>query len=483
MTVRNTPLAQYGERLNYDIGFYVQDSWTMKRLTVNAGIRYEMLKARVEAANSPAGRFVPARHFDAIENLPNWKDWAPRFSTVFDVFGNAKTALKYSINRYNRARTTGIASNYNALLSQTASVQWRDLNGDDIAQGAIAYLPDGTRVPCVYLTPGCEINVAALPTNFGVAALNTYGDYPRTWNLEHGLELQHELLPRLSVTGSWFYGAFHNLTTTINQSLAASGNPLQNPNYFPVTIYNPVSGEPITVYSRTTAAGTLPLNNLDTFDPQREQIYNAYNFEFRFRPGRGAQLFGGIAVERQLEANCTSPDNPNAIRFCDDRNNSIPFSRNLKLAGSLPLKWGVQFSAAFQSNQSPSASSTATTRNVVITRGTTRYPSTCPAPCPAGAVILPATFIGSPTAPTSLTVAVVPYNAAFVERITQLDFKVSKNFKVGRATISPSLELFNINNSDAIISYVSTNVLSASYEKPNSIMQPRMIGIGIQTRW
>src|SRR5207244_2510823 len=162
---------------------------------------------------------------------------------------------------------------------------------------------------------------------------------------------------------------------------------------------------------------TLPVNNLDTFDPQREQIYSAYNFEFRFRPGRGAQLFGGIAVERQLEADCTSPDNPNAIRFCDDRNNSIPFSRNVKLPGSLPLKRGVQSSAAF------------------------------------------------------------------VERITQLDFKVSKNFKVGRATISPSLELFNINSSDAIISYVSTNMLSASYEKPNSIMQPRMIGIGVQTRW
>src|SRR5262245_37356165 len=204
VTLRNTPLARYGERLNYDIGFYVQDSWTMKRLTLNAGVRYEMLRAQVEPADAPAGRFVPARHFDAIENLPDWKDWAPRFSTVFDVFGNAKTALKYSLNRYNRARTTGIASNYNALLSQTASVQWRDLNGDDIAQGSITYLPDGTRIPCVYQTPGCEINVAALPTNFGVAALNTYGNYPRTWNLEHGLELQHELIPRLSVTGSWF---------------------------------------------------------------------------------------------------------------------------------------------------------------------------------------------------------------------------------------------------------------------------------------
>ena len=483
VTVRNTPLTTYGERLNHDVAFYAQDSWTMKRLTVNMGLRWEALNAMVEAVDAPAGRFVPARHFDAIENLPDWRDWAPRFATVFDLFGNAKTALKYSLNRYNRARTTGIASNYNPLLSQTASVQWRDLNGDDIAQGSVTYLPDGTRVPCVYQTAGCEINVAALPSNFGVAALNTFGDYPRTWNLEHGLELQHELMPRLSVTAAWFHGAFHNLTTTINQSLTASGDPLQNPNYVPLTIYNPMNGEPITVYTRTVAAGTLPVQNLDTFDPERQQIYNAYNFEFRFRPGRGAQLFGGIAIERQLEVNCTTPDNPNSIRFCDDRDNSIPFSRNLKLAGSYPLPWGIQLSGAFQSNQGPSATSTATTRNMVATRGTTRYPSNCPSPCPAGAVILPATFIGSPTAPTSLTVALVPYNTAFVERITQLDFKVSKNFRAGRYTVAPTLEVFNVNNSDAIISYVSTNFLSASYEKPNSIMQPRMVGVGAVVRW
>ena len=36
--VRNTPL-NYGERLNYDLGFYAQDSWTLNRLTVNAGLR------------------------------------------------------------------------------------------------------------------------------------------------------------------------------------------------------------------------------------------------------------------------------------------------------------------------------------------------------------------------------------------------------------------------------------------------------------
>src|SRR6266542_6042869 len=198
----------------------------MNRLTINGGIRYEALNAQVEPAVAPAGRFVPERRFDGIENLPNWRNWAPRFSTVYDVFGNAKTALKYSLNKYNQARTTGIASDYNPLLSQTsASLTWRDVDGDDIPQGERG---------CNFGTNGlhgCEINFSALPSNFGTAALNTYGAYPRTWNLEHGLELQHELLPRLSLTGSWFRGDFRNLTTTINQSFKYDGDPLQNTNY------------------------------------------------------------------------------------------------------------------------------------------------------------------------------------------------------------------------------------------------------------
>jgi len=465
VVIRNTPLATYGERLNYDVGIYAQDSWRMNRLTINAGIRYEMLNAQVESAVAPAGRFVPERRFDAIKDLPNWRNWAPRFSSVYDVFGNAKTALKYSLNRYNLARTTGIAGNYNPLLSQTStSLAWTDLNGDDIAQGTRG---------CVFLTPGCEINFSALPANFGTAALNTYGNYPRTWNLEHGLELQHELLPRLSLTGSWFHGSFHNLTTTINQSLTFGGDPLQNPNYVPFTVYNPLSGEAITVYGRTAAAAAAPTLNLDTYDPNRQRIYNAYSMEFRARPGRGANLFGGFTFERQLEVNCTSPDNPNGLRFCDDRNDNLAFRPQFKLAGSYPLVYGVTLSGSYQNVQGVSSSTV-----MSITRNSTRYPTNCPAPCPAGAIILPATF-----QPSTLTVNLVNPNGVFAERINQLDLKVSKTFKLGRVSVLPTLEVFNVNNSDSVVTYVSSNVLAASYLRPNSIVQGRIIGVGTGVRW
>jgi len=478
VTVRNTPVAS-GEVLNQDLGIYGQDSWTIKRLTVNAGLRWERLNAQVIEGNSPAGRFVPARHFDEVLNLPDWKsDWAPRFAVVYDLFGTAKTALKYSVNKYNLARTTGIADSYNPLASSTSSLPWTDLNGDGIAQGE-SQVVNGVRQKCQYLAPGCEIDFTALTSNFGIQSLNEYGHYPRTWNLEHGLELQHELMPRLSVTGSWFHGSFHNLTTTINRTLQFNGDPAKNPNYTPFTVYDVRDGSAITAYGLNADVRNAPTSNLDTFDPNRQRIYNAVNLEFKARPGKGAQIFGGVSFERQQDVNCTAPDNPNSLRLCNDGVNDIPFRKGLKIAGSYPVMYGILVSAVLQNNASPTGTTAATSRNMTITRGTTRYPTNCPAPCPAGQIIGPTTVQGQ----TTLVVALEPFNASYVERIVQFDFKVSKNFKYKRTTIAPVFEMFNVNNSDAIISYQSLSILSSQYLAPNSIMQPRMIGLGAQVKW
>jgi len=439
----------------------------MRRLTINAGIRWEALNAQVLEGNSPAGRFVPARHFDAIEDLPNWRDWAPRFSAVYDLRGDAKTAVKFSLNRYNQQRTTGIADNYNALVSATsASLAWTDLNKDDIAQGARN---------CVYLTAGCEINFTQLSSNFGNAALNRYGNFPRTWNLESAIELQHELMPRLSVSGAWFHGMFHNLTSTYHTEWTYA-------DYTPINIFDPMTGTPITVYNRSAAANSRPADILDSFDPQRQRIYNSYSFEFNARPGGRARIFGGLSVERELNVNCTQPDNPNSQRFCDERHLedgfAIPWRKNLRLAGSVPLKYGITVSGSLQSNRGVAIGTTTAGSASYAIGSTTRYPANCPAPCPAGAVV-----IGPSLTVTTLTVPLVPYLVNVADRINQLDIKASKNFRFGRATVSPSLELFNLINPDQIVSYVSTGYATSSYLRPNSIVQGRILGVSLQTRW
>jgi hypothetical protein len=457
--IRNSPLS-YGERLNQDLGIYIQDSWRLNRLTANVGLRWETLNAKVLAGKSPAGRFAPERSFEEIVDVPAWSDFAPRMALVYDLMGDGRTALKYSLNRYNLSRTTGIAANYNPLVSATATLPWRDVNGNDIAEGE--------RGCTGYPSVGCEISYTGLSPNFGIAALNEYGEYPRTWNFEQGIEVQHELLQGFSLSGAWWKGNFNNLTTTIDRAYTHA-------DYVPYTWYNPTTGQPFEVYARTVTRAT---SNLDTYDPERENKYESYVLDGRWRIPGGGQLSGGMSFERERNKACTSPDDPNygsnGKALCDEFTLDIPFRPQYKLSGTKEIGWGVNLAVSFQNNSSPVSS-----RTMVATRGTTRYPANCPSPCPAGEIIMPtATF-----AQTTLTYNLESVRATSVERIVQLDFKVSRTFRFGRMSVLPTFEVFNVNNSDAIISYISTNALSTSYLAPNSIMQGRMYGLGIVTRW
>ena len=47
---------------------------------------------------------------------------SPRFGAVYDLFGNQKTALKFSIGKYMQAESTGFSETYNPLALTTGTV-------------------------------------------------------------------------------------------------------------------------------------------------------------------------------------------------------------------------------------------------------------------------------------------------------------------------------------------------------------------------
>ncbi len=460
---------------------------------------------------------MPARSYAETPNVPSQHDPAPRFGLAYDLFGNGKTALKYSINRYNASRTTGDANSgaqrYNPLARTSVSLNWTDLNKDDIAQGELG---------CVYLQAGCEINLSGLPPNFGFRALTTQDpDISRTWNLEQGVEIQHELMPRVSVSASYYHGNFHNLLLSDNRSITTA-------NWTPYQVFNPIDGSPMTIYDFALAPGATTKPAVDVFDTSSSDLkrtFNSFGTQFNARLPHGATLFGGVSWDKLSDNSCAEPDNPNLLRFCNDSDFeanlpagdakhgfALPFLTNGKLSGTMPITWGVTVSGSFQSNMGYPNRSLTTTRTtggtswVISNTGAgATYPTVngvayCPA-CPNGVApwaanqrVIPGTVRGTDQA-ANLTVRLVPYGAddQYTDRVNQLDLKLAKTFGVGMFKVAPSLEIFNVFNANPVIlqrqtaynppPVVNGVVQANTYNQPSGILNGRIIGLAAQVRW
>ena len=482
-TILNSPVERF-DQVHADVGVYAQDSWTLKRLTVNYGARFERLSTGIPVETAPAGRFTAARTFGPID-MPTWNSVSPRGGLVYDVFGNQKTAAKFSIGRYEQAGTTGFSESYNPLQLTTASVTWNDLNGDGVPQGELG---------CTFLTPGCEINLAQLPKGFGVASLANFDpNIKRMYNIETSISLQQELRPGVSVQGGWYHRDFHNLRRRDNtlQTFA---------DYTPVTIYSQIDGAPITYYN-VSAAARSRVNYVDTTaGDARKMWFNGFEYNFSARLKHGITLFGGGMSERVIAQVCDEQSNPNLLLYCDQTKNSIPFRTQFKIAGNAPIKYGIQIGFSLQSlpgygfgtgalsgreggPTGPTGQPSATQLNtpngagtVWLITPTTTYnasnPCVAQGTCRAGQLVDPGMNVAS------LSVPLVAPNTEFGDRINQLDVNVSKTIKIGRSSIQPKFDLFNALNVSPVYAVRSLNYGTAAYLQPSSILVGRVFQLG-----
>ena len=469
--VYNTP-TYLNNSVDGQWGIYGQDTWTLNRLTLNYGLRWSYFKSSVPKEETGKGRFTQGARTFGPETFPIWKDVSPRFGVVYDVFGNAKTALKFSANKYQFQLTDTYTNGYNPIRLQSATLAWTDLNRDDIAQGGLG---------CVYMTPGCEINMAQLPNNFanvtpGCSALYTPSSIPcgnnqldadrkRDYSWQYSIGVQHELFPRISVSANWFRTNIKNLPLTYNalQTFA---------DYTPVVVASPIDGSPVTVYNVSAAANVRVLN-LQTNATDRKQWNNAIEFAFSARLPHASSLFGGVSTDRTLLIACDDPANPNNQIYCDQTQNGIPWLTQIKFAGSTQLPYGIRLGAGLQVYQR--ILSTAGT-TWLVTR-TTRYAADCKGPCTPGALVIPG------LTPAQFAVPLEPPGIRKSDWIRQLDINLGKRMNMGKLQVIPEVSVFNSLNNLAVYGVRSLSYGTSSYLQPSLTLIPRVMRIGADVKW
>ncbi|MDP3719428.1 MAG: TonB-dependent receptor [Acidobacteriota bacterium] len=442
VVVHNGPTTAQ-QKVKNDFGFFIQDTWTIDKLTLNLGGRFDHFNAMVPAQSAPASTWIQARSFAEIKDVPNWNDWSVRMAAAYDVFGNGKTALKVNASKYIASAAAGYAAIFNGMTYSTQPRAWIDLDRNKSLYDAAGNVQTG--------------EVFGGTSNFGGITSRPDPDLLRGYNWEYNATVQHQLLDRLSMTAGFYRRQFYNLDVTDNTNLAVT-------DWSPFSIATPTdprlpaSGAAITMHSLNANKLGVATDNLRTFSDINTSVYNGFEVSANARFTK-LLLFGGITTDRRATTSCDERDNPNSARFCDA---VPPFRTTFKMSAAYQLPYEFQLSGSFLSRPGPSVAA-----NYTVTAGIAGRP-----------------IVGSTAGATTIGVNLVQPNTVFLDTFNQLDLRLGRTFRVGNRTrIQGFADFFNILNAGTVTRVNETygaNPATNAWMRPTAIMDARYIRFGMQ---
>jgi hypothetical protein len=479
---------------------FVQEQLTLGRLTLQGAVRFDRAWSWFPAQQEGPSRFLPtAIIVRETRGVDSYKDVTPRMAVAYDLAGTGRTAIKISIGKYlEGVGTSGIYANTNPTSRMpqttpsfgTAGVTraWADANGN--------FVPD-----CDLLNPSAQdlrvrggdvcgvlsnVNFGknVLTNTFDAGVLKGWGVRPSDWNL--ALSIQQQIGRRSSVDVTYTRRSFRGFTAADNLSLEPS-------DLTPFSILAPLDsrlpgggGYRIEGFYDVIPAKAGQVDNLVTDATAYGrwfQYFNGVDVTVHARVGRSFTFIGGTSTGQTVADNCdvrarlpelaTTTTGTSAFGAGLTGSAVTPFSpychfgygvlTQLRgLSSYVVPRLEVQLAATFQSKPGALLAANYAAPNSDV------------------AASLGRNLSGNAT---NVTVNLIEPGSLYGDRINQLDLRFARVFTSGRSRTTVGVDIYNVVNSNAVLTYNNTFVPGGPWLQPLTVLTPRLLKITAALDW
>ncbi|MGE0445940.1 MAG: carboxypeptidase regulatory-like domain-containing protein [Vicinamibacterales bacterium] len=461
----------------YDLGIFAQDRWTMNRLTLNLGVRFDAFNAGSPEQLVPGSTPLTPNRADFTvpeTDFASWKDITPRLGAIYDLTGDGKTALKASLNKYLQSQTAGGLSALhplNRMVNEATRVWFNGGSanlGIPVACDLTNPAPNGA---CLGLSNPLFGQNDPNATQYSRDAYFGWGR--RAFNWEFSVGVQREVMSRVSLDVGYFRRWYGNWTVIDNVALAASDYSQFTVTGAP-TLAAGLAGSQATAFDASSNVQRRLIARASDYGEQSEQ-WHGVDISVNARLQNGLMLFGGVSTGRTAINNCevvaavpeslTQTFGANTVAFSPENCDfTQPFLTQFKANGSYTVpKIDVLLSLTYQGLPGPAV------------RADTTVTERAPGQPLRG--VNTTLLVPLQTEYYTLGGDIQVLSTEYGDRLNQLDFRVGKLFRFGRTRATLNLDLYNLFNRNAV---TGENLRAEAYRVPTTIQLARFVKVGAQ---
>jgi hypothetical protein len=476
---------------------FVQDQWTVNRLTLQGAIRYDRPWSWFPETVEPANRFFPGTTFARTDGVTGYNDVTPRMGAAYDLFGNGKTAVKVNLGKYLQGASvsnlayganpalripmgTGLSSTGLCLFGSFGFTNpciarpWTDFDGDFEADCVLTTLTaNGECGPADNLQFGSTQLVGA---RFADNLFSGSGLRPSDWSF--GLSVQQEIFPRASVEVGYYRRSFTMFftggTVTDNELVRPSDvatfsltvptdSRLPNGGTTIGSLYNinpNVFGQVSNVIRSTKDVGD------DT------RVFNGVDVNISVRGAKGFTFSGGTStgkVENDwCEIRAAVPESYLLNPYCHTES---PWLTSFRALASYTIpRVDVLVSTVFQDKPN------------IGTDQIASLPATYTLSAADQAAA--AARIGRPLTGAGFQVNLLAPGQLYGDRIRQLDLSTKKIIRFGGQRLTAGVDIYNLLNNNVTLLFNGVFVPNTpGWLSPQQYMNPRVFRLNAEFAW